>query len=470
MFHKLTRYLKSWSFGLRVRLPRQDGVQYRADHLNYYIERTLTSLDKYAQAKDWENYFKLADRVASSSFAFRCWAFIRSNPTWWVKYGVAKMERIILMSFHPRSLPLPRRVWLPQPDKPQGRPLTVACEAQRLYECLLNKLYEPFWKTKLNTFQFGRKGVIKAWQSALPLLRIAPAMLTFDYSKFYDKIDFENLINSLKSCYGLSPYFLNYLNHLRCTPMCDSPNRLGEGRYAHSRITGLPQGSPLSPVLSLLCLELLGVYQGAYQYLGYMDDGLLFTAEKEDRVRSSFESNLALGVEVKPNSDQYYRLDRPHKFTFLGLEYDSRKTHVRFTIRRRSGAVGNDLPTHFTSAQYAKAYAPASSPPYSPLPSLKRCLRSLNSPFYTYFYPTFKKPCFLGPQMSTPTLSGVRALGNHEGYKYPKPFVEVFLKSPLFYQPSTFYTGEHLVKHQLLLLTSLSSFKLEYFLTSWGRG
>jgi hypothetical protein len=452
MFTFLTLCMKSWKFNLGRRLPRQSGPQYRVDSMNIYIQQSLRALDRYASQGDWDKYFTFCDLLARRSFAFRTWAFIRTNPTWWLKYPIAKMDRIIRMSYFPHSQPLARRVWIPQPGKPKGRPLTVACEAQRLYECLYNKLYEPFWRTKLTPSQYGRQGVLAAWRSIPRLATSYQGMLTFDYSKFYDKINFNELIHRLRADYGIRGSFLLYLRHLLNTPFVDSPDLEGFGSRQHAYITGLPQGSPLSPILSLLTLELLMVYRGPYHYLGYIDDGLLFSDSPRAALQSSFESKLGLGVELKPGSVEYISRTSPKSYTFLGLEFlpGQRSTQRSLRVKRRSGEIGAPLPLRFSPTDYAKAYAPTQTSPYHPYPYLLKAFNALHRPLANYI--------FFGTH---------RYLGGTE-YPFTPRINEVFLKNSLYFQPLKFYPRFMRSKYLLLLLSSFSSYKLEYFLTFWS--
>jgi hypothetical protein len=134
------------------------------------------------------------------------------------------------------------------------------------------------------------------------------------------------------------------------------------------------------------------------------------------------------------------------------LELSPSRKNRPLQVHRRDGSRGAFLPLHFTPTQYAKAYAPPNASPYHPLNPLHRAVRLLNPALADYF--------FKGTH---------RILGGTE-FPVPPRVSEVFFKNSLFFQPLSFYPPHLRGKVLHLLLSALSSYKLEYFLSFWLKG
>lgn len=450
------------------RLPLQAmDVQVQTLRANAYICRQLVSLESYAKRGEWAKYFKLADFLARKSVTFRTLAILRTHPDWYLKHSARTWKRWIRESFNYGNFAPPRRVWIPAPGKPEGRPLSVPSHGQRLFDNLVEMLYGPVWALNISKTQFGKRGIHLCWDLIKRLIPRSASIYTFDYSKFYDKIKGEELLNHLQSprlkvSFPPSGLFSWYAKQLITADFLDAPTLEGKGTSGLKKRSGLPQGSPLSPILSLLTLEIAGVYNlPNATYVGYIDDGLIFTNVDPARILPSFKNSLqwpSLGIELKPSACNWVKVDGIWRdsLKFLGLNYHPHETLGRpcFSVEPRTGPLNKWLPWNYSLEDYARQYPlkPGSRTPLTPRELVAKSLKKYNAPL-------------------------LRFLENPKSRKLLEPWGDLgVLKtydSPLFYQNYAFYPYTFRDKNRPFItylyerqLQVLSSFIYEDLLTA----
>jgi len=186
------------------------------------------------------------------------------------------------------------------------------------------------------------------------LLTRYPNAVEFDYRKFYDSLDTTAITHLLDKHHFPRELTLELLD----------PNYTEEGVAKHLD-RGILQGNPISPLISILALETLGLYQSPdYEYVGYADDGILFTNGEPAKAILTLTTNASpLGLELKPSATnviQYHGL--PREFTFLGLK---RSPDGVLEIKSKSGRYSGTQVTLETLAEVYKK-AQAATPPQAP--------------------------------------------------------------------------------------------------------
>lgn len=195
-----------------------------------------------------------------------------------------------------------------------------------------------FLKDKINPSQHGHRpgrGSVTCWREILSHVSEYKYIYEFDYKKFHDLIGRKFLLQALLNFKFPKSVAIDLI-HL-CSPYVrgtdpEDPLRLemipGFDIFHYYR--GVIQGSNIAAYLGLLSLEDLGVYNlEKGKYIGYADDGLLFSNDPD--VVDEWKSKLGgvSGVEPKPEKCGWVKYDgkwlKDLKFVGLALVEDGTK-------------------------------------------------------------------------------------------------------------------------------------------------
>lgn len=170
-----------------------------------------------------------------------------------------------------------RRVWIPKPGTSEKRPLGILTMKNRAEQTLVKLALEPEWEAKFEPNSYGfRSG--RSCHDAITAIHIninkqPTYVLDTDISKCFDKIAHPPLLRNLETFPSLSRQIKGWLT----AGMMD-------GAELFANTTGVPQGSPLSPLLANVALR------------GQVTAQILISVEDGVRIQTRVErlSNIVL--------------------------------------------------------------------------------------------------------------------------------------------------------------------------------
>ncbi|WP_245958256.1 reverse transcriptase domain-containing protein [Roseimicrobium gellanilyticum] len=225
------------------------------------------------------------------------------------------------------------RKWIPKPGKSEQRPLSLPTVKDRCRSRLVALVLEPEVEARLHRDVYGfRPGrsqhdAIASIRNFTNKARNGKFVLDADIENFFGSVPRDFLMRSLK----LPRPLLRFIRSMLHAPTMDS------GRLM--RTTGIPQGSPLSPVLANLVLS--GMHEHVEQHFLKLRHTDQTTRWKVPAIIVYADDLVALHT-----SEEALAHTRDALNDFLrirGLRLHPTKTQVRHTVERSFGNVGFDF-------------------------------------------------------------------------------------------------------------------------------
>jgi len=297
-------------------------------------------------------FHALFDKVARSDVLWRAWVEVAKNQgapgvdgvsITSIKDGGADGVRVFLdelakrltdKSYRPAPL---RRVHIPKPGKAgETRPLGIPTVADRVVMTAAKLVLEPIFEAGFSPVSFGFRPKRSAHQ-ALEAIRVAANrgadwVLDADIKACFDEIDHDALMAQIERRVVDGEMLKLVRSWLRAGVF--------EGGLVSDTETGTPQGSPLSPLLANIALNVLDEAWAKAASLGtlvrYADDFVVLTISRsraEEAKRRIEVVLVGLGLRLHPDKTRIVYLGEGEDgFDFLGFHH--RKTPSKWGSRR----------------------------------------------------------------------------------------------------------------------------------------
>jgi group II intron reverse transcriptase/maturase len=297
-------------------------------------------------------FHALFDKVARSDVLWRAWVEVAKNQgapgvdgvsITSIKDGGADGVRVFLdelaqrltdRSYRPAPL---RRVHIPKPGKAgETRPLGIPTVADRVVMTAAKLVLEPIFEAGFSPVSFGFRPKRSAHQ-ALEAIRVAANrgadwVLDADIKACFDEIDHDALMAQIERRVVDGEMLKLVRSWLRAGVF--------EGGLVSDTETGTPQGSPLSPLLANIALNVLDEAWAKAASLGtlvrYADDFVVLTISRSRAVEAKRRIEVVLvglGLRLHPDKTRIVYLGEGEDgFDFLGFHHH--KTPSKWGSRR----------------------------------------------------------------------------------------------------------------------------------------
>ena len=249
---------------------------------------------------------------------------------YWLKYGETIRQKIVQGTY----IPLPvKRVDIPKPNGGK-RMLGIPSVIDRVIQQALVNVLEPVFDSQFSEFSYGFRKGRNAHQAVLQAQSYVKNgnkwVVELDLSKFFDRVNHDILMNRVARVVEDKKILKLIRRYLNAGIMEDG--------IVKPRSEGVPQGGPLSPLLSNIILTELDreLENRGHKFCRYADDCNIYVKSEEaaKRVLESVTNYLEGALKLRVNRDKSGTF-RPYESVFLGYSFH-RGDHTRVIVAEKS--------------------------------------------------------------------------------------------------------------------------------------
>lgn len=235
---------------------------------------------------------------------------------YWNKYGGTIRQKIMQGTY----IPLPvRRVDIPKPNggtRMLGIPSVVDRVIQQALVIVLTPVFDPQFSEYSYGFREGRSAHMAVLKAQEYVKNGYKWVVEMDLSKFFDRVNHDILMSRIAKVVEDKMILKLIRRYLNAGIM--------EGGLVKPRSEGVPQGGPLSPLLSNIMLTELDreLEKRGHRFCRYADDCNVFVKSEAaaKRVLESMTKFVEGKLKLRVNRDKSGTF-RPHESVFLGYTF-----------------------------------------------------------------------------------------------------------------------------------------------------
>lgn len=250
-------------------------------------------------------------------------------PGWLKDHWIEWKESILEGRFRPQAV---RKVEIPKPGGKGKRMLGIPCVTDRLLQQAISQWMSPKYEPGFSDCSYGFREGRNAHQAVMKakgyLEEGKEWIVELDLDQFFDRVNHDKLMGKLAK--GVADkrtlkLIRSYLN-----------SGIMEGGLVSARTEGVPQGSPLSPLLSNIVLDGLDKELEArgHSFVRYADDVSIYVRSERaaQRVMETISEYIEKDLKLKVNREKS-RINRPEQSNLLGFSFFHRKDQDKWEIR-----------------------------------------------------------------------------------------------------------------------------------------
>ena len=226
-------------------------------------------------------------------------------------------DEVIYETYRPRPL---LRVHIPKKHSPATRPLSIPTVRDRVLQTAVTRVLTPLFEEEFEECSFAyRQGrsVNMAVQRVEQLRDQGYVwVVDADITSFFDEINHQVLLREVRELVK-DQAVLHLIEFWLAAVVIDGPQRF--------RLTkGVPQGSPISPLLANLYLDQLdeAALDENLRLIRFADDFLILCRHKQEADKAlAFTAEVLQSLRLKLHEKKTRVVDFRHGFRFLGVEF-----------------------------------------------------------------------------------------------------------------------------------------------------